>query len=196
MGEATTIHWHGMHQYGTPYMDGVPHVTQCPISPETTFRYTFKADNSGTHWWHSHTGVQRSDGAYGALIIRKAENLIQPTMAKFYNLTEHILFIQDWHHQTGVSGFGSFHHSIGNNKPTNLLINGKGKLFPLSVRTNDRVKRAEPTTPASNIDLTTEPEIDTTTVQSDNEEVIPPTTEPEYTATDDSIPGNYCKFYY
>jgi hypothetical protein len=38
MTESTTVHWHGQHQKGTPYMDGTPFVTQCPIPPETTFR--------------------------------------------------------------------------------------------------------------------------------------------------------------
>ncbi|KOB77131.1 Laccase 1 [Operophtera brumata] len=38
MTEGTTVHWHGQHQRGTPFMDGTPYVTQCPILPETTFR--------------------------------------------------------------------------------------------------------------------------------------------------------------
>lgn len=56
MGDSTTMHWHGHHQRGTPYMDGVPYVTQCPIPPGTTFTYRFRALNPGTHFWHSHTG--------------------------------------------------------------------------------------------------------------------------------------------
>lgn len=56
LGESTTIHWHGLHQRANPYMDGVPHISQCPIPPHTTFRYTFEADAAGTHFWHSHTG--------------------------------------------------------------------------------------------------------------------------------------------
>lgn len=56
LGESTTIHWHGLHQKENPYMDGVPHISQCPIHPHATFRYMFKADNPGTHFWHSHTG--------------------------------------------------------------------------------------------------------------------------------------------
>lgn len=56
-GDQTTIHWHGHHQRKTPYMDGVPFVTQCPISSGNTFRYHFSADHSGTHFWHSHTGI-------------------------------------------------------------------------------------------------------------------------------------------
>lgn len=58
LGESTTMHWHGLHQKENPYMDGVPHISQCPIHPHATFRYKFKADNPGTHFWHSHTGKQ------------------------------------------------------------------------------------------------------------------------------------------
>jgi FtsP/CotA-like multicopper oxidase with cupredoxin domain len=54
--DTTSIHWHGVHQIGTPYMDGVPFVTQCPISPMTTFRYRFWAEYPGTHFYHSHSG--------------------------------------------------------------------------------------------------------------------------------------------
>jgi len=57
MEESTTIHWHGHHQRGTPYMDGVPYVTQCPIPPKSSFRYHYMADTPGTHFWHSHSGM-------------------------------------------------------------------------------------------------------------------------------------------
>lgn len=127
LGESTTIHWHGLHQRANPYMDGVPHISQCPIPPHTTFRYTFDADSPGTHFWHSHTGMQRGDGAFGPLIIR------EPTdpHAKLYDydLPEHVIALNDWAHEPGVSMFASHHHSLGDNKPPNLLINGKGRFF-------------------------------------------------------------------
>jgi len=41
-------------------MDGVPLVTQCPISPASTFRYNFLAENPGTHFYHSHSGSLKS----------------------------------------------------------------------------------------------------------------------------------------
>lgn len=129
MGESTTIHWHGMHQTDTPFMDGVPMITQCPIPPHTTFRYTFTADHEGTHWWHSHTGMQRSDGALGALIVRKPREQMPPVISGLYqyDLPTHTIIIQDWEHISAVSSFSSFHHSIGDNKPKNILINARGK---------------------------------------------------------------------
>ena len=39
MSEGTTLHWHGVYQHGTPYMDGVGMVTQCPIPTYTAFTY-------------------------------------------------------------------------------------------------------------------------------------------------------------
>ena len=56
----TSIHWHGIRQRGTPHMDGVGMVSQCPIIPHSSFQYKFKADDVGTHMWHSHSGVQRA----------------------------------------------------------------------------------------------------------------------------------------
>lgn len=140
MGESTSIHWHGMHQRESPYMDGVPFITQCPIPPHTTFRYNFIADHEGTHWWHSHIGMQRTDGAFGALIVRQPMKKIQYGRLYDYDLPEHIMVIQDWDVRTGTSSFNSFHHSIGNNKPKNILINGKGKYFDKKMQLDQTVK--------------------------------------------------------
>ena len=57
-GTAASIHWHGFHMRETPYMDGVPFVTQCPIAYSTTFRYSFRATESGTQFYHSHSGIK------------------------------------------------------------------------------------------------------------------------------------------
>ena len=37
--EGTSIHWHGLHQRTSPYMDGVSMVTQCPVPAHTHFTY-------------------------------------------------------------------------------------------------------------------------------------------------------------
>ncbi|KAK3102541.1 hypothetical protein FSP39_012062 [Pinctada imbricata] len=87
--EAVTIHWHGLPQEGSVYMDGVAFVTQCPINPESTFTYDFMARPKGTYWYHSHIGSQRAKGLLGALIIRERQN--NP-------LEEHIIQVQGWNH--------------------------------------------------------------------------------------------------
>ena len=58
-GSELSIHWHGVFQKGTQYMDGVPMVTQCSILEGDVFRYDFLANNEGTHYWHSHDGKDR-----------------------------------------------------------------------------------------------------------------------------------------
>lgn len=67
--EASSLHWHGLPQKETPYSDGVPFVTQCPIAPGSNYTYTFKAEVAGTTWWHAHFTAQYTDGMFGALII-------------------------------------------------------------------------------------------------------------------------------
>ena len=86
--ETTTIHWHGLHQRGTPWMDGLGFITQCPILPRTEFTYEFYVHQTGTYWYHSHVGTQRARGLFGALIIRDKTELSPPK--------EHILTITDW----------------------------------------------------------------------------------------------------
>ena len=90
VSEGLTIHWHGMHQMNTPWMDGIAHISQCPINPGSTFRYMFKAKPTGTMWYHSHVGVQRTEGMYGALIVKETRN----TMRQVRQLLEERLEIE------------------------------------------------------------------------------------------------------
>jgi CopA family copper-resistance protein len=63
----TSIHWHGIR---TPSeMDGVPGLSFAGIAPGETFVYRFAVRQSGTYWYHSHSGFQEQTGQYGALII-------------------------------------------------------------------------------------------------------------------------------
>uniref|UniRef100_A0A1Y1LIX3 Uncharacterized protein n=1 Tax=Photinus pyralis TaxID=7054 RepID=A0A1Y1LIX3_PHOPY len=74
-GQSVTIHWRGQPQVEAPMMDGVPMVTQCPISSYTTFQYKFRASMPGTHIWHAHAGAKFSDGIFGALVVNQAGKL-------------------------------------------------------------------------------------------------------------------------
>ena len=63
----TSIHWHGLI---LPYtQDGVPNISYAGIKPGETFTYNFPIVQSGTYWFHSHSGFQEPDGAYGAIVI-------------------------------------------------------------------------------------------------------------------------------
>lgn len=81
----TSIHWHGLivpNQY-----DGVPFLTTAPIEPGKIRVFKFPIVQSGTYWYHSHTGLQEQLGMYGALIIHKRNKI--PT-------NEHVLLLSDW----------------------------------------------------------------------------------------------------
>ena len=63
----TSIHWHGLI---LPYQqDGVPNISYEGIKPGETFTYNFPIVQSGTYWFHSHSGFQEPDGAYGSIVI-------------------------------------------------------------------------------------------------------------------------------
>jgi len=67
LDETTSIHWHGLI---LPFnQDGVPGISFAGIKPGETFTYKFPIIQSGTYWFHSHSGFQEPDGAYGAIVI-------------------------------------------------------------------------------------------------------------------------------
>lgn len=75
LSEETTVHWHG---YRVPHaMDGVPHLTQTPISSGEAFTYEFNAEDAGTFWYHPHQNSQEQvgRGLYGPLIVEEAQPL-------------------------------------------------------------------------------------------------------------------------
>jgi len=67
LDEMTSIHWHGLI---LPFnQDGVPGISFPGIKPGETFTYEFPIQQAGTYWFHSHSGFQEPDGAYGAIVI-------------------------------------------------------------------------------------------------------------------------------
>ncbi|RXM47146.1 multicopper oxidase family protein [Flavobacterium sp. YO12] len=76
--ENTAMHWHGL--FLPNKEDGVPYLTQMPIKPGTTHKYTFPIIQNGTYWYHSHSGLQEQIGLYGLFIINKKKD--DPTFRK------------------------------------------------------------------------------------------------------------------
>lgn len=101
--ETTTVHFHGEHFRGYQYMDGTPYVTQCPILPESKFVYKFKARTSGTMFYHSHMSFQRGDGLFGPYIVRQPVGQDPNDYLYDYDLTEHLIFAQEWFHMVRTS---------------------------------------------------------------------------------------------
>lgn len=71
LDEETSIHWHGILVPAT--MDGVPMISFGGIKPGSTFTYRFKIRQSGTYWYHSHSGGQEQEGMYGPIVIEPAK---------------------------------------------------------------------------------------------------------------------------
>lgn len=109
-GQSVTIHWRGQPQNEAPTMDGVPMVTQCPISSYTTFQYKFRASSPGTHLWHAHAGSEIDDGLFGALIVRQPQKV---------DVNRKLYEIDDEHHVILVSK-----SPTSEQRPASLLING------------------------------------------------------------------------
>ena len=108
--ESISIHWHGQHVVGAPWMDGVAHITQCPIVPYTYFTYSFEPDQVGTHWYHAHSGAQRTDGLFGALIIKSDGEFKGTDLADIMKTTkdcpeEHTISLIDWQHDNSIDLF-------------------------------------------------------------------------------------------
>lgn len=127
LSESTSLHWHGILQKDTPFMDGVGMITQCPISPHTKFQYVYKASNPGTHFWHSHSGLQRADGVFGSLIVRQHKSKDVHFDKYDEDLFDHVIIINDWYDETVATQFNLYvHHNKTAHPPTSILINGKG----------------------------------------------------------------------
>jgi CopA family copper-resistance protein len=86
--EDTSLHWHGL--IVPNGMDGVPGVNFPGIRPGETFVYRYPVRQSGTYWYHSHSGLQEQSGVYGPLIIDPAE----PDPIPYDR--EHVVVLSDW----------------------------------------------------------------------------------------------------
>jgi FtsP/CotA-like multicopper oxidase with cupredoxin domain len=88
LDEDTSIHWHGIILPAD--MDGVPGLSFHGIRPRETYTYRFEVRQSGTYWYHSHSGFQEQRGVYGPLVIEPRE----PDPIAFDR--EHVILLSDW----------------------------------------------------------------------------------------------------
>ena len=88
LNEDTSIHWHGL--LLPPAMDGVPGVSFAGIEPGATFTYRFPVRQSGTYWYHSHSGGQELQGMYAPMII----DPIEPEPFRYER--EYVVMLSDW----------------------------------------------------------------------------------------------------
>ena len=88
LDEDTSLHWHGL--IVPREMDGVPGISYAGIKPGETFTYRFPVKQSGTYWYHSHSGLQEQLGHYGALII----DPIEPEPFEYDR--DYVVLLSDW----------------------------------------------------------------------------------------------------
>ncbi|KAI7203082.1 putative multicopper oxidase, type 1 [Hortaea werneckii] len=124
---ATSIHWHGLYQNGTPHMDGTVGITQCPIPPGGKFTYEFTVrDQSGTYWWHGHNGMQASDGMYGPLIVHGRN---EDELQRIKYDTDRVVMLSDHYHDLSSALLWQYLKPDMENAepiPQSGLINGRG----------------------------------------------------------------------
>ncbi|KAI3319812.1 multicopper oxidase [Xylariaceae sp. AK1471] len=113
----TSIHFHGVRQLETNQMDGTNSIQQCPIAPGDTFTHSFKAQQYGHSWYHSHFSVQAWNGVFGGILING------PASAP-YDEDLGVLMLNDWYHNTTDYLWATSARSGAPPAVQNGLING------------------------------------------------------------------------
>ncbi|KAF2706513.1 multicopper oxidase [Pleomassaria siparia CBS 279.74] len=119
--EGTALHWHGLLQKGSAWYDGVPSVSQCPIAPGASFKYTFQADVFGSSWYHSHYSAQAAGGLFGPLVVYGPSHVD-------YDEDVGPIMLADWFHKDYfdiVKNIMSTNSTLWANPSDNTLINGR-----------------------------------------------------------------------
>ncbi|MEG0859520.1 MAG: copper resistance system multicopper oxidase [Pseudomonas sp.] len=91
LDEPTSLHWHGIILPAN--MDGVPGLSFAGIEPGGDYLYQFTLQQSGTYWYHSHSGLQEQAGVYGAIVIEPK----QPEPHRYQR--DYVLLLSDWSDQ-------------------------------------------------------------------------------------------------
>lgn len=93
----TSLHFHGLYQNNSNYMDGAAKITQCPVPPAANFTYQINAQQTGSYWIHSHMLGQYVDGLRSALIIHPLNDTLQQ-QSYIVGLSGTVEFNIDWYH--------------------------------------------------------------------------------------------------
>ncbi|KAL2268855.1 hypothetical protein VTJ83DRAFT_3701 [Remersonia thermophila] len=132
--EGTAIHWHGFLQTHTPWEDGAPGITQCPIPPKQSYRYDFIADMYGSTWYHAHYSSQYTGGLIGPIVVHG------PTSQR-YDIDVGPILLHDWHHKEYfqiVKEMLTPNGGGGATRSDNNLINGKNHFDCSTVAEGDK----------------------------------------------------------
>lgn len=86
LDEPTLIHWHG--QTPPTEQDGVPLLSQPALQPGESYAYDFEP-RTGTHWMHSHVGLQEQKLLAAPMIVRARTDLAADEQ-------EHVVLLHDF----------------------------------------------------------------------------------------------------
>ncbi len=130
LAEDSSIHWHGM--ILPTGMDGVPDISFKGIAPGEIFRYQFDVKQSGTYWYHSHSGFQEQTGLYGAIVIDPLES--EPHS---YD-RDYVVMLSDWSDEDPtdiyaklkkMSGYYNFAERTGGDLARDIQQKGLGRTW-------------------------------------------------------------------
>ncbi|MCB1753524.1 MAG: copper resistance system multicopper oxidase, partial [Gammaproteobacteria bacterium] len=133
--ETSSIHWHGLILPSA--MDGVPGISNGfnGIQPGTTFTYRFPVTQSGTYWYHSHSGFQEQTGLYGSIVIDPRE----PGPVAFDR--DYVVMLSDWTDEDPTDVYRKLKklsHYYNFNERTHADLMQEIKAKGLSATWNDR----------------------------------------------------------
>ncbi|MDB5406652.1 MAG: copper resistance protein CopA [Rhodospirillales bacterium] len=135
LSEPSSIHWHGVRSPSV--MDGVPGLSFAGIAPGETYVYRIPLHQSGTYWYHSHSGFQEQTGLYGALII-------EPRAGYSENFDrDYVVLLSDWsdedpHTIASNLKFQSDYYNYGQRTAGTFLADVKSK--GLAATISDRLE--------------------------------------------------------
>lgn len=133
--QSSSIHFHGIKQYGTTFSDGVAGITQLATKPGQDYFQIFQVLNqSGTFYYHSHVGVQ-DDTIQGPFIVHEDEasflaatkTMTPVTEGNFTYDEERILQWSEYWHQSGYNR-QTYYMSpsfVNDGGPDSILLNGR-----------------------------------------------------------------------
>ncbi|KAL0256444.1 laccase, multicopper oxidase, benzenediol:oxygen oxidorectuctase [Diplodia seriata] len=137
----TSVHWHGVRQYNTPTQDGVNGITECPLAPNDSKTYLFRATQFGTTWFHSHFSAQYGDGAVGQLVINGPASSNYDFDLGTYTVT-------DWYYRTAYQIEDNFNVALQGGKAgppgDTILVNGTMKSQDGTAGAYSRVNNLQP----------------------------------------------------
>ncbi|KAI0196980.1 Cupredoxin [Astrocystis sublimbata] len=129
--ETTGLHFHGINQINSNYMDGAVGTSQCPLPPNHSVTYSFTANEAGTYWYHSHNMAQYPDGFRGPLIIHNPKD---PYLDHYD--ADVLLTLSDWYHAQSPKIVQEFLQPNNTNfqppRPDGVLVNeGSDGVIPI-----------------------------------------------------------------